>query len=105
MALDAEFFLTVHNQIISIISALGIMAGNTGYHTAVSMVDDPFTHRMSEFPLAGMAAGTDSNTIPLEHGRAPTAMGRMAGKTISHLFMTVFSALMTGNSILMTALA
>ena len=105
MALDAKLFFTVHNQIISIISALGVMTGNTGYHAAVSMVDDPFTHRMAEFTLAAMAPGTDGDTIPLEHGRTPTAMGRMAGETISHLFMAVFSVLMTGNGILMTALA
>lgn len=105
MALDAERFFTVHNQIVSIISALGIMAGNTGYRAAVSMVDDPFTHRMAEFTLAGMAPGTNGNTIPLEHGRTSTTMGRVTGKTVSHLFMAVFSALMTGNGILMAALA
>jgi len=79
MALNAEFFFTVHDQIISIISTLGIMTGNTGYHVTVSVVDDPFTHRMTEFALAGMAPGTYGNTIPLEHGRTPTAMGRVAG--------------------------
>ncbi len=105
MALDTEFFFTIHDQIISIISTLGVMTGNTGYHTAVSVVNDPFTHRMTEFTLAGMAPGTDGNTIPLEHGRTPAAMGRVAGETVSHLFMAVFSTLMTTDGILMAALA
>lgn len=69
------------------------------------MIDDPFTHRVTEFTLAGMAPGTDGNTVSLKHGRTPTAMGRVAEETVSHLFMTVFRALMTGNGIPMTALA
>ncbi len=101
MALNAEFFFTVHNQIISIISALGVMTGNAGYHAAISMIDNPLTHRMAEFTLAGMAPGAGGNAIPLEHGRTPAPMGHVADKTITHLFVAIFRTLMTGNGILM----
>ena len=75
---DAELLLAVRHQVIFIIGAHGIVAGDAGERMPGPRVQDLGTDGMGKSPLMLMTAGADLGAVSLEHCQLSAAMGFMA---------------------------
>ena len=78
MTEDAELLLAVRHQVILIIGAHGIVAGNAGEWMSGPRIQYLGTNGMGKSPLILVTADTDLGAVPLEHCQFFAAMRFMA---------------------------
>jgi hypothetical protein len=103
MTLHTQRLLATQFKLIREISALGVVAGDTGHHLTIAGVADLLPHRVAKGPLALMTAAANLIAIALEHGWGITPMGLMTDHTLSDLGVARGVPLMPGQGILMAA--
>lgn len=103
MALNTQFLLPVHLELVREIGAFWIVAADAGHHLAVSWIDDLGSNRMGKGALAFMTTTAYLVAITFKHGWGIATMGTVAIDTFAALLVSERFTLMPGVCVLMTA--
>lgn len=82
MALQTEGHLRVERQIVLVVGAVQLVAGQTVHRAACFRVDDIFADRVRDFVRSDVAVGTKANVDPLQHILAVRTVRSVAVGTI-----------------------